>query len=127
MRICIDLDGVIADFKNENESYSDVKPIKGAAKKIKALKESGHYIIIYSARNMKTQNGNLGKVIANVGQITINWLNKNNIVYDEIYFGKPWADIYIDDNAIRFESWKDIKDDAKNLPISSEMKRKKST
>lgn len=125
MRICIDLDGVIADFKNENETYSDVKPIDGAAKKIRALKESGHYIIIYSARNMKTQNGNLGKVIANIAEITIKWLNKNNIVYDEIYFGKPWADIYIDDNAIRFESWNDIKDDATNLPISSEMKRKK--
>ena len=74
---------------------------------------------------MKTQNGNLGKVIANIAEITIKWLNKNNIVYDEIYFGKPWADIYIDDNAIRFESWNDIKDDAANLPLSSEMKRKK--
>ena len=127
MRICIDLDGVIADFKNENDTYADVKPIEGAAKKIKALKNNGHYIIIYSARNMKTQDGNLGKVIANIGEITINWLHKNNIIYDEIYFGKPWADIYIDDNAIRFESWKKIEDDATNLPISSEMKRKKLT
>jgi hypothetical protein len=39
---------------------------------------------------------------------TLNWLEKNNVPYDEIYFGKPWAQIYIDDNAFRFENWNAI-------------------
>lgn len=49
---------------------------------------------------MKTHNGNIGKIYADIGKITFDTLDKFNIPYDEIYFGKPYADIYIDDNAI---------------------------
>ena len=48
---------------------------------------------------------NIGKVMKNVGKTTLEWLDKNGIEYDEIFFGKPNADITIDDRAIRFESW----------------------
>ena len=122
MRICIDLDGVIAELKKENESYSDVKPIKGAVEKIKKLKENGHYIIIYTARHMKTCDGNVSKVLARIGRITLDWLEKYQVPYDEIVFGKPWADIYIDDNGFRFKNWDEINDDGNNLPISNEKK-----
>ena len=71
---------------------------------------------------MKTQKGNIGKVISNIGQITLNWLKKHNIQYDEIYFGKPWADIYIDDNAHRFINWSSIDNNGSNLPVSNEIK-----
>jgi capsule biosynthesis phosphatase len=122
MRICIDLDGVIAEIKKENETYADVKPIKSAVEKIKKLKENGHYIIIYTARHMKTCDGNVSKVLAKIGRITLEWLDKYNVPYDEIVFGKPWADIYIDDNGYRFNNWNEIQDDGSNLPISSEKK-----
>lgn len=125
MRICIDLDGVIAQLKKEDESYEDVKPIERAIEKIKKLKENGHYIIIYTARHMKSCNGNIGKVIANIGKITLEWLEKYQIPYDEIVFGKPWADIYIDDNGYRFEGWDKISDDGSNLPISKEEQMRK--
>jgi capsule biosynthesis phosphatase len=124
MRICIDLDGVIAELRKENESYSEVKPIKGAVEKIRKLKEAGHYIIIYTSRHMKTCDGNVGKAIAKIGKITLDWLEKYNIPYDEIVFGKPWADIYIDDNGYRFKSWDEIADDGSNLPTSNESKIK---
>lgn len=120
MRICIDLDGVIAELKKEGETYYDVKPVDGAIEKIKKLKENGHYIIIYTARHMKTCNGNVAKVLAEVGQITLEWLNKYEIPYDEIVFGKPWADIYIDDNGFRFKKWDEIDDNGSNLPKSHE-------
>jgi capsule biosynthesis phosphatase len=120
MRICIDLDGVIAELKKENETYADVKPLKGAIKKIIKLKENGHYIIIYTARHMKTCNGNVSKVLAKVGQITLEWLEQYEVPYDEIVFGKPWADIYIDDNGFRFKDWDEIKEDGINLPKSNE-------
>jgi capsule biosynthesis phosphatase len=120
MRICIDLDGVIAEIKKENETYADVKPVKSAVEKIKKLKENGHYIIIYTARHMKTCDGNVYKAISKIGLITLEWLKKYDIPYDEIVFGKPWADIYIDDNGFRFKSWDEIKDDGSNLPISTE-------
>ncbi len=56
---------------------------------------------------MKTCEGNVGKVVAKQGKATIEWLEKNNVPYDELVFGKPYADIYIDDLAHRFEGWDD--------------------
>jgi hypothetical protein len=50
---------------------------------------------------------NTGRVIASKGLITLEWLKKFDIEFDEIYFGKPFADIYIDDNAHRFSHWVD--------------------
>jgi capsule biosynthesis phosphatase len=122
MRICIDLDGVICQLRKKNELYQDLKPIDGSIEKITKLKNNGHYIILYTARRMKTHNANTAKVIADIGKITLDWLEKYNIPYDEIMFGKPWANIYIDDNAFRFSNWDIIKEDGTNLPISNEDK-----
>ena len=40
--------------------------------------------------------------------------------FDEIHFGKPHADVYIDDNALRFEGWERIAGDGSTLPRSHE-------
>lgn len=125
MRICIDLDGVIADFKREGQTYADVEPIPGAIEKLTSLKESGHYIIIQTARHMKTCGANVGLVTARVGKITLDWLEKHQIPYDEIYFGKPWAQVYIDDNAYRFSSWENIGNSGEGLPLYNEDVKKK--
>ncbi|MBX0313234.1 MAG: capsular biosynthesis protein [Sulfurihydrogenibium sp.] len=121
-RICIDLDGVICEIRKENQRYQDLKPIPGAVEKIKKLRKNGHYIIIYTSRRMKTHGGNIGKVLCDIGLITLEWLSRYGIEYDEIYFGKPWADVYIDDNALRFKSWNEIESDGSNLPLSTESK-----
>lgn len=110
MRIVVDLDGTICEIREGNQQYSDVEPIPGAIESLKLLKKAGHDIIIYTARNMKTYNGNTGKVIANIGLITLCWLEKYKVPYDEIVFGKPQGDLYIDDLAIPFENWKDVLD-----------------
>ncbi len=122
MRICIDLDGVICQLKKTEETYNDLFPVDGAIEKIKSLKKEGHYIIIYTARRMKTHSANTAKVIADIGKTTLDWLAKYEIPYDEIMFGKPWADIYIDDNAFRFTSWDEISSDGASLPMSHEKK-----
>jgi capsule biosynthesis phosphatase len=124
MRLCIDLDGVIADFKKEGQGYADVEPIPGAREHMEALKKAGHTIIILTARHMKTCLGNQGLVTARIGPPTIAWLEKHQIPYDELYFGKPWAHVYIDDNAHRFESWEDIGMDGAGLPTNRETMRK---
>ena len=49
---------------------------------------------------MKTHKGNIGGIIADVGKITLDTLERFNIPYDEILFGKPHADFYIDDLAV---------------------------
>jgi capsule biosynthesis phosphatase len=120
MRIVIDLDGTICHLKQKNESYADVLVKDGAAAFIKNLRAEGHYVIIQTARNMATCESNLGKVIKNVGKVTLEWLEKNEIEYDEIYFGKPNAHLYIDDRALRFESWNDL-----NLPMLAGMSKEK--
>lgn len=120
MRICFDLDGVICKLKREGQTYSELDPVEGAIEKLNELKANGHYIIISTARHMKTCNANLGLVNARISFDTLGWLNKFKVPYDEIYFGKPWAEIYIDDNAFRFKEWSMIDGDANNLPISSE-------
>ena len=120
MRLCIDLDGVICRLKREGETYDKLLPVEGAPEKLRELKEAGHYIIINTARHMKTCQGNLGLVSARISLVTLNWLEKFNIPYDEIYFWKPHADVYIDDNAYRFNSWEEIDGDGKSLPTSKE-------
>ena len=109
LRICIDLDGTICNIRQEGESYADVKVKPYAAERIKALRAAGHTVIIYTARNMGTSGHNVGKALKNIGKITFEWLEKNKIEYDEIFFGKPNADIMIDDRAFRFQdNWNKI-------------------
>lgn len=109
MRYCFDIDGTIAELRQIGESYADVKPKEGAVEFLKKLNEEGHYIILYTARNMETYSGNLGKINVAQGPILYEWLEKYEIPYNEIYFGKPSADVYIDDKGLKFESWKNLK------------------
>tara|TARA_Y100000310_G_C20507504_1_gene727161 strand:+ start:666 stop:1040 length:375 start_codon:yes stop_codon:yes gene_type:complete len=116
MRICIDIDGTLCETKSDNQEYSDVKPLPHAVECVRRLKEEGNTIILYTARNMKTCNNNVGKVIANIGMITLEWLSRNNIPFDEIYFGKPLADVYIDDKGLKYENdWKNIENEINNI------------
>ena len=108
MRIVIDLDGTICELKRPGESYADVKPLPGAIEKVRELRAAGHYVIIQTARNMATCESNVGRVMKNVGKITLDWLAQHDIEYDEIYFGKPNAHVYLDDRALRFTSWAEI-------------------
>lgn len=105
MRIVIDLDGVICPVKRPEESYADLEPLPGAVERLRELRAAGHYVIIQTARNMATCQANLGMVLKNVGGLTLEWLTKYGVEYDEIYFGKPNGEVYIDDRGIRFADW----------------------
>lgn len=100
LRICFDLDKTLVTEPTIKGDYSTVKPIQKNIDYLNYLKSRGNCIIIYTARNMKTQESNLGKVIKNVGIVTLETLDRFNIKYDEIYFGKPYANYYIDDSAV---------------------------
>ena len=104
MRIVFDLDGVICEIKKPSESYSDVIPKKDVIVKMRDLKSDGHYLIIHTGRHMRTCNGDVSKVIEKIGKITKDWLKKWNVPYDELIFGKPYADIYIDDLGVEFST-----------------------
>jgi capsule biosynthesis phosphatase len=104
MRIVFDLDGVICELKNPSETYSDVLPKSDVIEKMQELKNDGHYLIIQTARHMRTCKGDVSQVIKKVGKITEDWLKKWKVPYDELIFGKPYADMYIDDLAVEFST-----------------------
>ena len=104
MRIVFDLDGVICELKKPSESYADVIPKNDIIEKMRDLKKDGHYLIIHTARHMRTCDGDVSKVIEKIGKITEDWLKKLDVPYDELIFGKPYADMYIDDLGIEFST-----------------------
>lgn len=97
LRFCFDLDNTLVTHPLIPNDYTSVEPITETINYLKKLKSNGHRIIIYTARRMRTHSGNIGSVIADIGKITIDTLNKFGIEYDELYFGKPYAHFYIDD------------------------------
>ena len=100
LRICFDLDNTLVTYPTIPNNYASVKPISSAILLANQLKKEGHEIIIHTARRMQTHNSNVGKVIKDIALVTIETLDKFGIPYDELIFGKPIADIYIDDRAI---------------------------
>jgi len=102
-RIVVDVDGVIAK-KHNDKPYSELSPDEEIVEKMEEYAESGYYIILYTARNMRTYEGRLGKINAETAPTLVDWLEEHEIQYDEIHYGKPWCGhdgFYIDDNAIR--------------------------
>ena len=101
-RLIIDLDGTIC--KTFNGNYSDAVPTKGILELLAKYKKDGFAIVISTSRNMLTYQNNIGKINANTLPIIIEWLNKYQIPFDEIFVGKPWCGdegFYVDDKAIR--------------------------
>lgn len=102
--IVMDIDGTLCEIKSKEQSYLDVIPKFNILKKLNEMKQEGFYIILYTSRQMRTYDGNIGKINANTGKILFQWLEKYDIPFDEIYFGKPWCGkngFYVDDKAIR--------------------------
>lgn len=120
MRICVDLDGVVCRLRDPDQTYAELEPVPGAIEKLRALRDAGHYVILLTARHMQTCEGNVGQVVARQGLTTMQWLDRHGIEYDELHFGKPHADVYLDDNAVRFESWDAIAADGSSFPTSRE-------
>ena len=104
LRICFDIDNTILTYPKIIADYSTCLPIRHNVEILKFLKSIGHTIILFTARRMRTHSGNVGAVIADIGDITLKSLEKYDIPYDEIYFGKPYANFYIDDLAVNTSS-----------------------
>lgn len=102
--LVFDVDGTLCPIKKSGEEYIDLVPDKEMVDKLREYKKGGAKIVLLSSRNMRTYDGNLGKINAHTSLVMQEWLKKNDIPYDEIYFGKPWPGhrgLYIDDRAVR--------------------------
>jgi len=101
-RIVMDLDETICSTVNGD--YANSIPKMDVIERIRDFKAQGFEIVISTSRNMRTYEGNVGKINANTLPIIVAWLDKNNVPYDEIYTGKPWCGtdgFYVDDRALR--------------------------
>lgn len=99
-----DIDGTICPIKKKTEEYIDLVPYKKIVDKIREYKAGGAKITLYTSRNMNSYNGNIGMINANTAKVLLEWLDKWNIPYDEIIYGKPWPGhrgFYVDDRSIR--------------------------
>ena len=99
-----DIDGTICPIKGKDEKYEDLVPYENVVKKMIELHNNGAKIVLFTSRNMNSYNGNIGLINKNTAIILNKWLEKWQIPYDEIIFGKPWPGhhgFYVDDRSIR--------------------------
>ncbi len=102
--IVMDIDGTLCPVKKANELYSDLIPYQEMVNQLCEYKRKGFQIILQTARNMRTYDGNVGLINANTAKTLLSWLEKHNIPFDEIHYGKPWqgkGGFYVDDKTIR--------------------------
>jgi capsule biosynthesis phosphatase len=98
----MDLDETICSTQAGN--YTDSTPNIEIIQKLRDYKTLGFEIVISTSRNMRTYEGNIGKITANTLPIIVDWLTRHEVPYDEIYVGKPWCGhegFYVDDRSIR--------------------------
>ncbi len=102
--LVFDIDGTICPIKKKGERYEDVVPYPQMVKRLRECKEDGARIVLFTSRNMNSYQGNIGVINKNTARILLDWLDKWNIPYDEIIYGKPWPGhhgFYVDDRSVR--------------------------
>lgn len=99
-----DIDGTLCPIKKKEERYEDLIPYANMVEKLRYYKENGAKIILFTSRNMNSYHGNIGVINKNTAKILLAWLDKWDIPYDEIIYGKPWPGhkgFYVDDRTVR--------------------------
>lgn len=95
MIYCFDIDGTICT--NTDGEYGDAIPFYNTIEKVNNLYEKGNIIYFYTARGATTG--------FDWRELTYKQLNKWGVKYHDLFFGKPTADIYIDDKCINIKEW----------------------
>lgn len=93
--ICFDFDGVIHSYSSGWLGIDIIpdKPVEGIKEEIQRIRDSGYKVHVFSAR-CREEKG--------VAAIT-KYLDKHNIVVDEVSKNKPPAIVSIDDRVICFD------------------------
>ncbi len=102
--IVVDVDGTLTLGREDGSSYASALVCESMKSRLVSLKSEGYWIILFTSRNMRTHEGNIGAIMKHTAPILISWLAEHEIPYDELHFGKPWCGhdgLYIDDRAVR--------------------------
>ena len=101
-RIVIDLDGTIT--QKETSDYDGVRPNLDVVAALRRYRAEGFEIVILTSRNMRTYDGNIGKINVHTLPKILNWLARHEVPYDEVVVAKPWCGFdgfYVDDKTVR--------------------------
>jgi len=101
-RLIIDLDDTIT--LSAADGYANALPNLPLIARLVHYRSCGFDIVIHTSRNMRTFEGNIGKITAHTLPVILAWLARHAVPYDEIYIGKPWCGtegFYVDDKSVR--------------------------
>ncbi len=93
--IMVDLDGVLCTEEKFLERPL-AQPLDGARDALRQLRAAGHTVVVYTARSWGEY------------KVTKKWLDDHGFEYDGLHMGKPVADVWIDDRALRFTDWAEV-------------------
>lgn len=102
MRYIIDIDGVISkkltwtigeSYLRAKETFLDIEPNLEVIKKINHLHKNGNVIILFTGRLWHDYD------------VTVKWLNKHDVHYDQLIMAKPLGDYYIDDHNLSIDDF----------------------
>jgi ribonucleotide monophosphatase NagD (HAD superfamily) len=96
--VVIDIDGVLAE-EQYNISLEERQVVSEAREALELFQQKGYKIILFTSRVRQQE------------KATVDWLIKNDMIFDDIMFGKPRGALYIDDRGYRFKGWKQFLED----------------
>ena len=102
--LCFDIDNTLCITRNND--YKSSKPIKKNISLVKKLHSKNYYIKIFTSRFMGRSNEKTKLAKKKGYEFTKKQLKNWNLKYDELIFGKPSYDLFIDDRALFFrKNW----------------------
>lgn len=107
MIFVFDIDGVLCE--EETHDVSKRVPYRDRIQKINNLVDQGHIVNIFTSRGMKSTNDDAQASDLKYRKITEDQLTLWGLRYNKLYFGKPNADVYIDNlNVLMSDFFSDI-------------------
>lgn len=100
-RIIIDLDHTLCYAEGD---YLNARPNHAVIEKLREYRALGFQITVHTSRNMRTYEGNVGKINVHTLPVILDWLQRHDVQFDEVVVGKPWCGFegfYVDDRALR--------------------------
>lgn len=101
--IVVDVDDTIS--VTTNRDYANAVPFVDMIEKVNLLYESGWEVIYFTARGQLSSNYDLEEIEKTRRPVLEAWLKEFSVKYDKLIMGKPFADIYLDDKAMKPEEF----------------------